>query len=59
MIVQQDGLSDFKKRRQLRVNLNMATIQYCIDTLKIEGRITILNDGNVVGFKEEKDHASD
>lgn len=41
------------------MNLNMATIQYCIDTLKIEGRITILNDGNVVGFKEEKDHASD
>lgn len=41
------------------MNLNTATIQYCIDTLKIEGRITIINDGNVVGFKEEKVRASD
>lgn len=41
------------------MNLNAATIQYCMDTLKIEGRITIINDGNVVGFKEEKSHASD
>lgn len=36
------------------MNLETATLQYCIDTYEIEGRTSILNDGKIIGFQQEE-----
>lgn len=36
------------------MNLHKATLQYCLDTYEIEGRMAILNDGKLIGFQQEE-----
>lgn len=36
------------------MNLQKATLQYCMDTYEIEDRAAIINDGKLIGFKKEE-----
>lgn len=36
------------------MNLHKETLQYCLDTYEIEGRMAILNDGKLIGFQQEE-----
>lgn len=36
------------------MNLETVTIQDCLDNYNFKGQITVLNDGKVKEFKEEK-----
>lgn len=36
------------------MNLQIVTIQDCIDMYQFKGQSTIINDGEVVGFEQEK-----
>lgn len=39
------------------MNLEVATVQDCIDMYNLKDQVTILNDGKVVGFKgKEKEN---
>lgn len=35
------------------MNLQKATLQYCLDTYEIEGRTAIISNGELLGFQEE------
>ena len=37
-----------------KINLEVVTVQDCIDNYKIKGQAVILNDGSVVGFVDER-----
>lgn len=37
------------------MNMNCMTIQDCMDMHTFKGKAVILNDGKVVGFREERD----
>lgn len=35
------------------MNLQKATLQYCLDTYEIEERKAIIRDGKLIGFQQE------
>ena len=35
------------------MNLEAVTVQDCIDNYQLKGRVAIINDGKLQGFKEE------
>ena len=41
------------------MNLEVVTIQDCIDIRDLKGYVTLINDGKVSGFKAEKVPATD
>lgn len=43
-----------KARKGRKMNLEVVTIQDCIDMCDLKGYVTLINDGKVYGFKAEK-----
>lgn len=36
------------------MNLQKVTLQYCLDTYEIEGRMAIINNGKLIGFQHKE-----
>lgn len=39
------------------INLERVTIQDCLDNYKYKNKVVLINDGQIVGFKIEKEKA--
>lgn len=35
-----------------KMNLEMVTVGDCIDNFNMKGKVTVINDGKVIGFEE-------